>query len=138
MRLYKRFNWLYRFTFVAWLTKRRLLVQINFSLLYHTLQGWPDVFFQGPNLNILFLVRASKLDILYSINIYRPFFLFCGHILCLLIEKSDIFEIFNTNLIFAMFLSNDKKVQGPQKQVGGPHFGHPCHRLLHKSSFVLS
>jgi len=23
-----------------------------------------------------------------------------------------------------MFLSNDKKVQGPQKQVGGPQFGH--------------
>jgi hypothetical protein len=40
-------------------------------------------------------------------------------------RKLDILKYFtNTNLIFAMFLSNDKKVQGLQKQVGGLYFGH--------------
>jgi len=31
---------------------------------------------------------------------------------------------------FAMFLSKEKRVQGPQKQIGGPHFGHPWSRLF--------
>jgi len=71
---------------------------------------------------------------------------FLGHFFpCVIIfdaylEKNQtFFEIFGTDLIFAMFLFNDKKVQGLQKQVGGPHsargphFGHPWFRsLIHR------
>jgi len=55
---------------------------------------------------------------------YFPFlFIFNGYW-----EKNrDIFKYFNINLIFEMFLSSDKKVQGPQKQVWGPQFGHACY-----------
>jgi len=44
----------------------------------------------------------------------------------LLRVKIDIFRYLNINLIFAMFLSKDKKVQGP-------HFGHACDIALRLS-----
>ncbi len=70
---------------------------------------------------------------LRSRKFFGPFFgPFFAHFLWLLREKLDIFKYLNISLIFEMFLSNDKKVQGPQKQARGPHaargshFGHAC------------
>ncbi len=59
-------------------------------------------------------------------------------------KKKDNFKDFNINFISAMFLSNDKKIQGPQKQVGGQHaahgpqFGHAWYnRYLISSPFCM-
>ncbi len=47
------------------------------------------------------------------------------------------FKEFNINLIFAMFLSNDKKVQGLQKQVRGTQFGHAWYiSIEHSINFL--
>ncbi len=69
------------------------------------------------------------MQFLQSRKFFGPFF---AHFLWLLREKLDIFIYLNINLIFEMFISNDKKVQGPQKQgrgphaARGPHFGMPA------------
>jgi len=90
---------------------------MGLEILTHCIeQRWPDYFSWGPKLKILFLVLASELKILKSRKIFIPFFPFWNHFWCLMREKSDnFFENLSIILIFAMFISSDKKVQGPQK-----------------------
>ncbi len=111
--------------------------------------GVARLFCSRANLNFMYYRRPQffKLLMLFmkflgSRNFFGPFFPFL-FIFDDYWEKNWTFlNIFNINLIFAMFLSNDKKVQGPQKQVRGPHaargphFGHACFRLWRPQSLT--
>ncbi len=106
--------------------KNRIKPQTN--SIYH---GQPDFLTQGTNLNFNNYCGPQFLNLLILFMKFRqsrkyfgPFFSLFVHFSWFLREKQDNYKDFNINLIFAMFLSNDKKVQGPQKQVGGPQFGH--------------
>jgi len=72
---------------------------------------------------LIFLIT----DVTHEVTAVQNFFgAICAlfvHFWWLYREKLDIFKYLNITFIFAMFLSNDKKVQGPQKQVSGPQFG---------------
>jgi len=87
--------------------------------------------YQGPNLNFIYFCEPQLFNLLLlymkflqTSKMFGSFYPFLFTFNTYWQTNYTFKRIFSITLFSVMFLSKGNNIQGPQKQVGGSHFGH--------------